>query len=176
MRLYLSFFLSLAISSSVMADAVDINKPEILLKVSTEDSQKVILATVTAGGKPLANATINFYAKRTFGNLNIGHDVTLDDGTAAVHFPVDLPGGTAGRLEVIAIISNPPQYGSFHVETAFDGDGIVPVKTEIFPRALWAPQAPLVLILTIAVLLTVVWGTYVFVLTDIIKIRKEGIK
>ena len=57
-----------------MADTADINKPEISLKVTTEDNQKIILATVTAGGKPLANATVNFFVKRTFGNLGIGHD------------------------------------------------------------------------------------------------------
>ncbi len=174
MRRYLSLFLSLVILSSVMADTVDINKPEISLKVNTEDSQKVILATVTTGGKPLANATVNFFVKRTFGNLGIGHDQTLDDGTAAVPFPADLPGGTTGRIQVIAVIANPPQYGSVRGEATFDGARVISPQMEVFPRTLWAPRAPLSLILTIAILVTVVWCTYVYVVIQLIRIRNGG--
>ena len=89
--------------------------------------------------------------------------MTLDDGTAAVPFPVDLPGGTTGQLQVIAVITNPPQYSSVRGEATFDGARVIPLQAEVFPRTLWAPQAPLCLILTIGILVTVVWGTYVYV-------------
>jgi hypothetical protein len=174
MRRYLSFFLSLVISSSVAADTVDINKPEIFLKVTTEDSQKVILATVTTDGKPLANVTVNFFVKRTFGNLGIGHDQTVDDGTAAVPFPVDLPGGTTGQIQVIAVITNPSQYGSVRSEATFDGARVISPQAQAFPRTLWAPRAPLSLILTIVILVTVVWCTYVYVVIQLIRIRNGG--
>ncbi len=174
MRRHLSFFLLLMISSSVMADTADVNKPEISLKVATEDNQKVILATVATAGKPLADATVNFFVKRTFGNLGIGHDQTLDDGTAAVPFPADLPGGATGQIQVIATISAPPQYSSVRREAAFDGARIIPQQTEVFPRALWAPQSPVALILTIIILVTAVWGAYIYVAVQLTRIHKEG--
>ena len=176
LRFFLIFavFSNAAISPLLIAETDEPNTGKISLQVTTEDNKKIILATVTANEKPLANATVNFFVKRTFGNLNIGHDVTLDDGTAAVPFPADLPGGTKGQLQVIAVVSNPPDYNSIRSEIVFEGARIIPVQAEVFPRALSAPQAPLGLILTIAVLLTVVWGTYIFVAAELIKIRKEG--
>lgn len=173
--LLLAISMGLVISSSLMADAVDVNNTEISLKVTAEDNQKVILATVTTAGKPLADATVSFFAKRTFGNLGIGHDQTLDDGTASVPFPADLPGGSTGQIQVIAVISAPPQYSSVRSEAAFDGARVISQQMEVFPRALWAPQAPLVLILTILILVTAVWCIYAYVVVQLIRIRKGGI-
>lgn len=177
----LGLFLSLVIlegffsSSPVVAGTADVNKPDISLQIATEDNQKVIRATVTIDGKPLENATIDFFVKRTFGNLSIGHDQTLDDGTAAVPFPYDLPGGTTGKIQVFTVITNPQQYGAAHAEATFDGSRVIPLQKEEFPRALWSPRAPLVLILTIMFLVTAVWSTYVYVVVQLVKIRKGGI-
>ena len=175
-RLFLSLVVlqSLVTSSSLLAGTAEPNKPQITLKVTSEDSQKVILATVTTSGKPLANVTIGFFVKRTFGNLGIGHDVTLDDGTAAVPFPVTLPGGAMGQLQVIAVITDPNRYSSVRGEATFGGALIVSNQADVFPRTLWTPQAPLALILTIAILVAAVWGTYFYVIVQIFRIRKGG--
>jgi hypothetical protein len=163
-------------AAPVFAQIAEPNKTKIALQMSTEDHQKIILATVTTDGKPLANATVAFFVKRLFGNLGIGSDVTLDDGTAAVNFPSDLPGGTAGQLDVIAKITNPPQYGSVRGQATFGGARVVELKEQEFPRALWAPQAPLALILTIVIVVAGVWGIYLYVGFQLIKIRKGGIQ
>jgi hypothetical protein len=64
----------------------------------------------------LKDIKVAFFVKRTFGNLEIGHDQTLDDGTAATLFPADLPGGTSGELKVIAAITDPPLFGDVRAE------------------------------------------------------------
>lgn len=171
------------ISPSVFAEGVDANKssiaeankPRIALQLTTEENKKTIVATVTAAQKPVKDAKVTFFVKRTFGNLEIGHDETLDDGTAAVLFPLDLPGGTKGQLQVVAVITDPPQYSNTRTEEIFGGALVVPLQTENFPRALWAPQAPLALILTIGFIICVVWGTYIYVVVQLVRIRKGGI-
>jgi hypothetical protein len=55
------------------------------------------------------------------------------------------------------------------------GGAIVPIDPEPFPRALWAPHAPLPLLVTILLLLTGVWSCYVFVVGQIISIGKDGV-
>jgi hypothetical protein len=171
-----AILLCLMISPPVLAEIAEANKPAIALTITTEENQKTVLATVTAGGKPLKGATVTFFVKRLFGNLGIGHDQTLDDGTAAVPFPVDLPGGTTGQLHIIAAITDPCQYSSVSSQAVFEGARIVPLEMTDFPRALWAPQAPLTLIIAIVILLALVWGTYFYVGVQLIKIRKGGIK
>jgi hypothetical protein len=149
-------------------------RPEIALSTGTEEGKKTLIATVKRGGKPLEGATVAFLVRRTFGWLSLGQDVTLDDGTAAVPFPIDLPGGPTGELQVRAEIRAPEPVASVGTELTLGGGHAVPIDASPLPRALWAPQSPLPLILVVGVLLGTVWGTYLFVAWQLIRIRREG--
>ena len=118
--------------------------------------------------------TLQYFVQRTFGNLVIGQDTTLDDGTSAVAFPSDLPGAADGMLHVIVKISAPAKYSSVSASAAFPADVKPPPVADVFPRALWAPQAPLALMLSIFVILAGVWLSYLFVVSRILAIRKGG--
>jgi hypothetical protein len=145
-----------------------------MLATIVEDHQKMLRATVTAGGKPVENVTVAFYVKRTFGNLLLGTDQTLDDGTAAVAFPLGLPGGRTGRLEAFAHVQSPEKYAGAAGTATLEGGAIVPAEPDPFPRALWAPRAPLALIVTIMGLLMAVWFAYAYVVVQLLRIRKKG--
>jgi len=110
--------------------------------------------------------------RRTFGNLIVGTDTTLDDGTAAVAFPSDLPADYDKTLDVIAVIKAPPQYAAVSEEAKLAGG--IPLLTPVdpFPRALWAPHAPWPLLLTIGILLAGVWITYAFTVIQVIFIKR----
>jgi hypothetical protein len=144
---------------------------KVAIEVTTEDKDRIIRATVTAQGKPVENATVSFFVCRTFGNLKLGEDKTLDDGTAAVKFPLGLPGGPDGQLNLIALVSSPPYTGA-SAEIASPGGIIVQSDPDPFPRALWSPHVPLWLLIAIGGLLAGVWSTYAFVVSQIIAIRK----
>lgn len=146
---------------------------KVALAVVTEDREKLVRATVTAlDGKPVENASVQFFVCRTFGDLKLGEDKTLDDGTAAVRFPTGLPGGATGQLQLCAQVKAPAPYvGAYAVITDAGGLLVKPVA-DPFPRALWAPHAPLPLLIVICSLLAGVWTTYAFVISQIIAIYK----
>ena len=145
----------------------------VTLGIVTEDRQKLIRATVTArDGKPIENASVQFFVRRTFGDLKLGEDKTLDDGTAAVRFPVGLPGGATGELELCAEVKSPAPYAGACAVLADAGGRVVKPVADPFPRALWAPHAPVPLLVVICSLVGGVWVTYAFVVTQIIAIRK----
>ena len=176
--------------------------PAITLKTEAEEEKKMIVATVTVDGKPVEGAAVSFYVERTFGNLLIGEDKTLDDGTAAVNAPNSLPGGPNGKLRIIAqaALSNqtgseptaatevpapsmpsepaapaaPPEQKVVRAQLAIEGTA-KKVERDAFPRALWSPRAPIPLLVTITGILAVVWGTYAFVVFELVKI-KQGAK
>ena len=143
------------------------------LTVTTEDGQKLVRATILSGGKPVENATIQFSVQRTFGALKLGEDKTLDDGTAAVKFPSGLPGNAVGELTFIAEVKSPAQFAGVCTELNSPG-GVVarPPDAEPFPRALWSPHAPIVLLVTLGAMVVGVWVTYAFVISQVIAIRK----
>jgi len=156
-------------AAAALAVAADV---QVTLSTAVEDGKKQLIATVKRGGKPVENATVSFGAKRTFGRLVLGTDVTLDDGTAAVPFPVDLPGDAQGNLELSAMVQGPlSQWGASASATLPGGRPKEP-PMDSFPRALWAPSAPVGLIAAIAVLVGGAWGAYLFVALQLIAIRK----
>jgi hypothetical protein len=145
------------------------------LKVVTEDDQKSVQGTlIGADGKPIENATVDFYVARTFGNMKLGEDKTLDDGTAAAKYPVGLPGGTTGKLSFLAQVKTPDQYAAVSAHVSDNGGKIVPLDPDPYPRALWSPYAPFGLLALLGCLLGGVWTTYAFVVSQIIAIKKGG--
>ena len=175
----LSFFVIAASACQLLAQSTQpatqpAITPNLALTTGTDEGKKVIIATVKLHDKALEGAKVAFFARRTFGELKIGEDTTLDDGTAQLRFPSDLPGGPTGQLQITARIMAPSQYASARASATFGGAAIIPVEDQPFPRAVWAPRAPLPLILTFIVLLSGVWGTYFFVLSQLFCIAKRA--
>ena len=160
-------------------DAGNASKPAtaatVALSVATEDGKRMIVATVTAGGKPVEGAKVRFGVQRTFGTLFLGEEATLDDGTAAVPFPEGLPGDAKGELRATAAVTSPADLASSRGE-AMLGSATPPVLgagASEEPRALWAPRAPLGLLATVAAVVAVVWSSYLLVISYLWRIWKE---
>lgn len=148
--------------------------PQITIATATEEGKKVIIATVTRDGKPVEGSHVVLQIKRTFGNLTLGEDDTIADGTVAVPFPADLPGGREGRIQVLAQIKSPPELAATATQT-LEGTSKVLPNEDPFPRHLWSPHAPLALLITIGTMLSIVWSVYLFVVIQLIKIRKARV-
>lgn len=162
-------FIALGVSRALAAEP-----PAITLRVDTEDGKKMLIATVTAAGKPVENAKVAFFARRTFGALALGAEVTLDDGTAAAPFPVMLPGDERGRLQISAELANRPKDAvPVRAEALFEGGVPFRAAPQTAPRALWSSRAPFILLINIAVLVGLVWAAFAFVVIQLNGIRKE---
>jgi hypothetical protein len=168
---FFALFLSANRVSAVEVQAQNL-QPQITIATSIEEGKKVIIATVTREGKPIEGSHVVLQVKRTFGNLTLGEDDTLSDGTVAVAFPSDLPSGPEGKIQVLAQIKSPPELVATATQTLDGAIKVLPIE-DPFPRALWSPNAPLALLITIGSMLTIVWSVYVFVVIQLIKIRKE---
>jgi hypothetical protein len=177
--------------------------PSLVLTSEVEDGKKMLIATVKQDGKPLEGVAVSFSVERTFGKLVIGQDKTLEDGSAAIPVPEGIASGPGGELKVTAQATLPdaaPTETKASTEVAapstpaepvaapaatpprvidaqftLKGDAKLMQEQEFVPRALWAPRAPVALLATITAILVVVWGSYVFVVSQIIKI-KSGAK
>jgi hypothetical protein len=165
---------SLVFVFSLSAVALGQGQPTIAVTSDVEDGKKMIHAVVLLNNKPLENVTLQYFVQRTFGNLLLGEDTTLDDGSSAVPFPSDLPGSADGKLSALVRIKTPEKYANISASAALDADIKAPAASNEFPRALWAPQAPLALMASIFVIVAAVWGSYLFVAFQVLGIRKAG--
>ncbi len=138
---------------------------------ATEGDEEMLVASVMVGGQPAAGVTVEFYAQRHFGLLSLGESETLVDGTAAVSFPLALPGDSRGAVRFRVALLGPDAVTGAQAEAVLSGG--VPSRQEIsaIPRALWSTRAPMGLLAGITVLLLCVWSTYVFAIWQLLRMR-----
>ena len=148
--------------------------PDVSIAADTEEGKKVLITTVKLDGKPLQGAQVSFFVRRSFGLILLGKDETLEDGTAAVPYPETLPAAPNGEFQLVVDVGGTSTYAVLRKVFQMQG-GVKPAEEKNpFPRALWAPHAPIPLIVTIIGLLAIVWSAYTFVFVQLFKIHKEG--
>ncbi len=157
-----------AVAGAAAAAAARPSTAQITITRSSEGGQDMLIGTVTSDGHPVAGATLAFSVTRTFGNMALGTDQTLNDGTAAVAFPKGLPGDTSGQLQVRATVQAPAELVGTSVTAAIPGGTPRRTTSDPEPRALWSTRPPIAMITTIGFLLLCVWSTYAFVVRQLV--------
>jgi hypothetical protein len=166
-------------------DTIDASSAEISIKevtlemtlslVDTVKTINIAAYTLDNGVKvPVKAEVVNVFVPRMFSNLPVA-DVTLDEkGTARLEFPSDIPGDKEGNLPIVARFTENPVFGT--VGRSITEKWGVP-NTYSFPaahRALWTKTPPRWMIITLSVLLTGVWGHYMFAVISLILIRIDA--
>lgn len=172
MKALFPLILCMLLGASGMAQTTRAVEAKLTLALTSEEGKKQIQATLTSGGKAVEGATVEFLVPRLFGQLPLGKDQTLDDGTAQVAFPSDLPGGTTGQLQVTALVQAPAALAGTTASGVFGGATMVHESPDVFPRALWSPRAPVLLIVSFVAILAAVWCSYAFVVRELWALAK----
>ncbi|MCX6237023.1 MAG: c-type cytochrome [Bacteroidia bacterium] len=141
--------------------------------------QAVIMGMKDKITQPVAGTEVKLFAKRYFGNLLIDEARNTDaQGKALFNFPKDLPGDSAGYVQLIAKLSDETAFG----ETKADTTLAIGVPTYRPPlneqRAMWnvVQKTPIWLLLSYTFTVLAVWGFIFYVLLQIRAIYKAGVK
>ncbi|UCH15638.1 MAG: hypothetical protein JSV22_06660 [Bacteroidales bacterium] len=148
-------------------------------KLAEKDSEKTIEITVNEYSSedtlvPAYDVEIYGYVKRLYSLLEIGVEYSDDLGMTSIEFPGDLPGDSIGNLTVIIKVEDSDIYGN--VEKIKDINWGIPVsyKETKTPRALWADEAPLWMIIAVIVILAGAWFNFFLAIFKLYKVRKLG--
>jgi len=169
-------------NDTIKGGTSEISVKEMRLEMSLAEADSIKTVTLNAftsdGGKekPVSGETVTVYVPRMFSLLPIG-ELTLDDaGTASIEFPSDLPGDKEGNVVILAKIEENTTYGNIEkretIKWGLPTDFSVPVTH----RALWTKIAPRWMIYTLSILLTGVWGHYLFAIISLIRIKIDADK
>ena len=126
------------------------------------------------GDMPLADDDLYFFIPRMFSDLKIADGWFEEDGTGYVEFPEKLIGDSLGNVKVMARLVDHYDYGNVEVNDVIDW--AVPrvlIQAEGPSRELWTPIAPLWMIITLIIMLTGVWGHYIYAIIQLVKIKKS---
>lgn len=176
------FSASFAGNDSIEAGSADISIRDAALTMTFDEVDSIKKVNLHADkyekGKmiPAAGEMLTVYVPRMFSLLPLG-DATFDEGgNASIDFPSDLPGDKDGNITIIAKFEDHPEFGNIE-KTAVMKWGIPPVPSaHISHRALWTKTAPRWMIYTLTILLTGVWGHYMFALISLVRIKRDAKK
>ena len=157
-------------------DMVELRPLNLHLEFIEIDSVKTIQAEafeVDPEGMPIPlDATdIYFFAPRSFSLLPVG-DGWFEEGKAQLEFPTSLPGDSIGNLTIIAKIEDHELYGNVEAVAVKDWGLAMPRVVIEKRRGLGDTDAPLWMVYTLIVLLSIVWFHYMYVFYLMIKIKK----
>lgn len=146
------------------------------LEVDSLQKQIQVTFTGVSGGSwlPVAEAEVSLYLRRWFSNYKVGSETTDGEGIALIDFPSDFSGDNKGHLTLIARVEEHDIFGDVQtVEQLPWGQPIVETESEL-PRALWSTNTPMWMLVTFIVLMGTVWGHYLIIVLNLLKIKREG--
>ena len=158
-----------------------VKEADLRIDLMEKDSLKLITATVTevmANGekRPVPDVEVSFGVKRLFGTMPLAEEAiatTDGEGAASFSFPKEIKGNEKGEVVIVATILDNEIYGN--VEAIKNTQWGIPLAVDKnpFPRALWEPRAPIILIVSFSIIFGGIWITYGIVIFHIIKIKRK---
>ena len=121
---------------------------------------------------PVENLEVVFYVPRTFSLLKVGQ-ASIVNGAASVEFPTSVPGNRLGYLTLLAKVEDNEIYGNVEASGTINWGKPLPAEN-ILKRGLGDTNAPLWMVYTLIVLLSLVWFHYMYVIFTVFKIRHLG--
>lgn len=158
--------------------AQDEAEAKINLRFEIIDEGNTCTATVTANDIPVKDVDVHFYVQRMYSLLPIGKYVTTDEnGQAAISFPNDIPGDKNGNIIVVSKIEDDDTYGDVEFKSEVKWGVLLKAEEhEWNKRSLSAARdkAPMILIIVSNAIIALIWGTIVYVMYQIVRIRKAS--
>ena len=119
---------------------------------------------------PLEGLNVLFFINGTFSQLNFGKEKTDEYGKAKIEFPIDMPGDTLGVLTIIGKIVEHDIYGNIEARGKINWGIPVPLAKEK-QRGLGDTDAPLWMVYTLIILLSIVWFNFLYIIFLLAKIK-----
>lgn len=156
---------------------VAIKRARLEITPAKEDSLltvKVKLIDIATGAEiPVPETVLGIFVQRSFKPLKIGEGTTDENGEATVEVPNNLPGDAKGNIMLLVKLEENEMYGN--LESAVAQKWGIPVSDQLneLPRALWSTHPPYWMMITFIILMCTVWGHYLVIIIQLIRLRKE---
>lgn len=129
---------------------------------------------------PVGDVEMKLKIKRLLGNLTVGEEETYtsdSSGIATAEFKKDsMPGDEKGNIILVARVEDNDTYGNLVVEKKVPWGKPSIAETHFWHRTLWSTgnRAPVWLLVMAFSIMIGVWGTVIYLIRQVVKIRKMG--
>lgn len=164
---------------------ISITKAKIIIDTmpgtDTRSIRARVLTLSDSQWMPVKDAELKIGVRRLGSELPVGEEesyTTDSTGEAIAEFKMEkLPGDTLGNIVLVATINDNDQFGNLAEELKVPWGIVTKGHEESNARTLWATRdkAPVWLLLTAGCIVVFVWGSIVYLVWQIVRIRKLGI-
>ncbi len=169
-------------TETIISEPTIVSTGNVKLSVSYNEEKKIVYArayTLENGEKtPAQGVELSFFVKRYFRDLPFGNNQSITDaeGLTMAVFPEDLPGDTAGNVQIIVKVKNEQAYGKTEITEAKAWGVITPLVNIRDTRSLWNASwmAPLWLLISYFSVVIGVWAFIMYIMLQIGKLYKIG--
>lgn len=158
------------------ADAeVTIKRAWLEINPVKEDSVLTVKAKLVSPGadSSVKDVTVGIYVKRSFNPLKIGEGTTDESGEVSVEIPGGLPGDEKGNITLLAKLDENETFGNLEAASIQKWGTPLTMRNTEATRALWSSHPPLWMLITFIILMGIVWGHYLVIVIQLIRLRKE---
>jgi hypothetical protein len=169
-----------------ITESLEITKARISIDTTTTDGARTINVKVLykngSEWLPAKDVELKVGALRAGGLLTAGEESYTTDSTGMVQaaFTRDsLPGDTLGNIVIAARVEDNDTYGNLLVEKIVPWGRPTKIDLTFFDkRTLWSTafRAPGWLLLMAYSIAIIVWGTLIYLVTQIVKIKRLGVR
>ncbi len=165
-------------------DEMDMEEREITIKdvqLSVELAEKDSVQTVQVNAHTLDSLGVEIPLKEADVIISVQgmlsrmvmDEGTIEDGIYEFKMPIDLPGDVDGNMTVFAIIEDHDDYGDVVQKKTvkWEVPNISSLENE---NSLWSEVAPIWMYVVLTILLVGIWANFVYTITNLLKIKKEG--
>ena len=181
-------FIALSDSSNVkepLSGDITIKKAILTIDTTSEDGARTVTAQLKEknGNDWIAVKDIDMKLgiKRMLGNLSVGDKETYtsdSSGISSAEFIRDsIPGDQKGNIILVAEVDDNDTYGNLATEKSVTwGTLVKPSKNFFDQRTLWSTRfkTPIWLLFVAYSIVIGVWGTIIYIVFQIVKIKKMG--
>jgi hypothetical protein len=174
-----AFMLFVVLQSVVISlSAQGTKTANIKLTFTGTDSTKTCIAAVTSDSGKVKGKEVHLYVKSLYALLPIGKAIETDEnGEASFNFPIDLPGDQNNMLVVVAKIEKDETYGTVETDSTVKWGALQANESNRWAdRSLSASRekAPMFLVFGSNLIIGIIWGTILYIIFQLVRIRKAG--
>lgn len=157
----------------VIPDLEGIYIPKLSLSLDFDDNvDKLVVKVKDENNEAVSDATVSTFIEGMFGNYLVGKTNTKELGIAYFDIDTKIPGDSDGNIQVI--VKARKGYGSAKISERIQAATPTVRVSAIEGRHLWsnAKNAPLWLIITFNLGMLSIWGSIVYILFGLRKIKR----
>jgi len=148
------------------------------MELAIDDKTKTLNAKITVSEEAKEDVEVQFYIKRTFGNMLIANATTDDNGIASYTISKEYPGDKEGNFDILVKFKDADSFGKKEISKTLKWGTELHFDNITDKRETWGAndRVPLWILLSYLIVVLSVWSVILYVAVQLIKLKNVGKK